>query len=128
MIKKYGKKLNESVINISNFSKIKLKVPCILKIFEKFPKYSFIVVLDDNGKVIIYERKNKITFNNLREVVSLFGSRFFKYPLSETGIGKPLIDFYEKESGLKIREIYMYDLSDIYKTKFINKKDEIQDE
>ena len=95
-----------SVINTSNFKKIKVKKPCRKKIFDMYPEQSFIVVLDDNGKVIIYDEHQKNTFNNLRDVISLFGSDFFKKPISDTDIGKALIDYYEKSTGLKVREIY----------------------
>ena len=99
------------VINSKTFdSKIKVKSKCKKKIFEIYPKDSFIVVLDDTGKVIIYEnsRIQKNTFNNLREVIELFGSEFFKYPLSNTTIGENIINYYESKTGLKIREIYKY--------------------
>jgi hypothetical protein len=118
-IKKFNNKnnknnnnLNESVINSSSFLKIKVKTRCKSFLFDKFPNDAFIVVLNKTGQVIIYEKKHKIAFNNLREVISLFGSKFLHYPLSETGIGNDLFDYYFDKTGLEIREIYKYNLFD----------------
>jgi len=98
--------IKESVINSSSFNKIKVKGLCKKKVFEKFPGQSLIVVLDNDGKVVIYEDKHKNTFTNLREVVSLFGSKFFKHSLLDTDEGQEIKEFYESRTGLKVRDIY----------------------
>jgi len=98
--------IKESVINTSSFNKIKVKALCKKNIFETYPGYSFIVVLDNGGKVIIYDDKHKNSFQNLREVVGLFGSKFFKDSMLGTDEGEELKNFYETKTGLKIRDIY----------------------
>lgn len=103
-------KLNEAVINTKSFMGIKVKAPCKKKLFEEFPNDAFIIVFDDTGKVIIYDEKHKNTFNNLREVVELFGSKFFKYSILGSEFGDKLKEFYETKTGMKIRNIYKYDI------------------
>jgi phage regulator Rha-like protein len=98
--------IKESVINTSTFTKIKVKTLCKKKIFDKYKDLSIIIVLDNNGKVVVYEDKHKNTFTNLREVVGLFGSEFFKNSLLETDEGKEIKEFYENRTGLKVRDIY----------------------
>jgi len=102
--------IKESVINTATFNKIKVMGSCKKKVFDKFTGQSLIVVLDNDGKVVIYEDKHKNTFTNLREVVSLFGSKFFKHSLLDTEEGKEIKEFYENRTGLKIRDIYIYEL------------------
>jgi hypothetical protein len=106
------KEKKKVVLNSKSFQTVKVKGPCKKGIFEMFPDSAFIVVLDDTGKVIVYEKNVKNTFKNLREVISLFGSKFFKYSILEgdhaTEYGPLLKDFYEKSTGLKVRNIYKY--------------------
>jgi len=94
--------LKESVINSKSFLGIKVKTPCKKKIFDEYVNDSFIFVLNKNGKVVVYEKGGKNTFNNLREYVTLFGSKFFKNPISNTDLGKQLKDYYEKNTGCDI--------------------------
>ena len=96
------------IINTRSFSSIKVKARCKKKLFEVFKDYSFIVVLDETGVVILYERKGKTTFKNLREFISLFGSRFFKGRITDSELGMGLIKYYEYRTNIKVRDIYKY--------------------
>jgi len=102
--------VKEAVINSASFNKIKAVGPCQKKIFELFPNDAFIVVFDQGGKVVIYEESGRNSFDNLREVVSLFGSRFFNHSVLKKEYGQLMIDFYEKGTGIKVRDIYQYEL------------------
>jgi len=105
-IRRFGNLIKESVINSRSFSEIKVKIPCKKKLYEEYPDQSFIVVLNSSGKVIIYEKGYKNTFNNLREVVSLFGSKFFNHSIVGTEFGDNLKKYYEDKTGLEVRDIY----------------------
>jgi len=109
-LSKKAKMIKESVINTASFTKIKVKGLCKKKIFDKYKGLSLIIVLEDDGKVVIYEDKHKNTFTNLREVVSLFGSKFFKHSLLDSEEGMEIQEFYESRTGLKVRDIYGYKL------------------
>lgn len=102
--------LNESIINTKSFKNIKVKAPCHDKIFNVYPNMSFIIVLDKGGSVVLYENGSKNTFKNLREFISLFGSKFFRHSIKETNIGMEIIKQFEESTGSSVRDIYMYDL------------------
>lgn len=110
MINRFENYLKESVIGTLSFKKIIIKNKCKKKIFDLYPNDSFIIVLNETGKVIVYDKKFKNAFNNLNEVISLFGSHFFYHPISKTELGSNLIEYYEKNTNCKIREIYKFKL------------------
>ena len=96
------------VINTRSFSDIKVDAPCKKKLFEIYKNDSFIVVLDKTGAVVLYERKGRTSFKNLRDFISLFGSDFFKGKITNTGLGKGLMRYYESLTNVRVRDIYKY--------------------
>lgn len=104
--------MKKIIINSKTFKKnIKVKGKCRKKIFEEYPNDSFIIVLDNNGKVVVYERTTKNIYSNLKEFISLFGSKFFKNKITDENIGMELKEYYEKKTGQTVRNIYKYNFN-----------------
>ncbi len=100
--------LKEAILNSKSFNTMKIKGFCEKSIFDIYENDGFVIVIDNNGKTILYENGSRNTFENLREFIELFGSKFLKHSILDTERGRRIKKIYEDTTGLIVRNIYQY--------------------
>lgn len=103
--------INEGkIINLAKFSsfEISTEVECEEPIFNMFPNYKIVIMLNNNRCYVYSEKSTRVKYKNISELETKEKKNLSEKSIISTKKGQDIKNQYEKVSGLKVKDVFIY--------------------